>query len=49
MEREDGCQLWEYRLQYSDSASYTIQVIDKNNPEEGYPMIEEIQVALQQS
>lgn len=49
VEREDGCQLWEYRLQYSDSASYTIQVIDKNNPEEGYPMIEEIQVALQQS
>lgn len=46
VEREDGSQLREYRLQYSGSGSYTIQVIDKNNSEAGYPMIEEIQVTL---
>lgn len=45
-DQEDGSQLLEYTLEQSDSNSYTIQVIDKNNSQEELIVLEEFQIML---
>lgn len=46
VDQEDGSQLREYTLEQSDSNSYTIQVIDKNNSQEELIVLEEFQITL---
>ena len=46
---EDGSQVYHYTLEYTDDTDFTIQILDKNNPNPDgtIPVIAEIPVNFQ--